>query len=547
MIHLIKINERGTIMKICLIQPAYSVEYESSDYYFDEQIKLMRLCDESMDMIVMPESCDIPCLARTREEAYASYEKYNKIFLDEVSAMAKRCNAMVFANARSMEETGLRNTTYAFNREGEVVGKYFKEHLTPGEVTKTRLDSDYTFEFTEPTVVEMEGYRFGFLVCYDSYFYENFANMARHALDFVIVCSHQRSDTHLASEIFSQTLAYNTNAYVVRSSVTMDESSGICGGSMVVAPNGEVLVNAKSRIGITTVEIDPTKKYLKPAGFGNPDSAHYEYIEKGRRPWKYRPAGSAIVRHDEIMPYPRACAHRGFNTIAPENSLPAFGAAVAMGAEEIEFDLWFTSDGEVVSIHDPTLDRVSNGTGKVWEHTLAELRELDFGIKKGERFEGMKIPTFEDILKKFSCHCIMNIHLKTAGAKPEYLDKVVKLIRKYDCEKYVYFMSGRDALLERLEKEYPEIPRCCGGGDGMWEIVDRAIKYGCKKVQLVKGYFNQEMIDKAHAHGIICNVFWSDDKAETEKYLDMGIDVILTNDYNNIANVISKREKYITY
>ena len=151
-------------MKICLIQPAYSVEYESSDYYFDEQIKLMRQCDESMDMIVMPESCDIPCLARTREEAYASYEKYNKIFLDEVSAMAKRCNAMVFANARSMEESGLRNTTYAFNREGEVVGKYFKEHLTPGEVTKTRLDSDYTFEFTEPTVVEMEGYRFGFLV-----------------------------------------------------------------------------------------------------------------------------------------------------------------------------------------------------------------------------------------------------------------------------------------------------------------------------------------------------------------------------------------------
>jgi glycerophosphoryl diester phosphodiesterase len=247
------------------------------------------------------------------------------------------------------------------------------------------------------------------------------------------------------------------------------------------------------------------------------------------------------------MPYPRVCAHRGFNTIAPENSLPAFGAAVAMGAEEIEFDLWFTKDGEVVSIHDPTLERVSNGQGKIWEYTLKELRELDFGIKHGPAFAGMRIPTFEDILKKFSCHCVMNIHLKTAGERPEYLGKVVELIKKYDCLKYVYFTSGEDSLLERLQREFPEIPRCCGAGGGAWEIVDRAIKYGCTKVQLFKPYFDQAMIDKAHANGIICNVFWSDDAEETERFLDMGIDVILTNDYNAISQVVNKREKYITY
>jgi glycerophosphoryl diester phosphodiesterase len=327
----------------------------------------------------------------------------------------------------------------------------------------------------------------------------------------------------------------------------MDESSDIGGASMVVAQNGQVLLNMKSRVGLETVEIDPKAKYYKPAGFGNPPSAHYEYIEKGRRPWKYRPAGSAIVRPDDIMPYPRVCAHRGFNTIAPENSLPAFGAAVAMGAEEIEFDLWFTKDGEIVSIHDSTLDRVSNGTGKVWEYTLSELRALDFGSKRKEEFKGMRIPTFEDILKKFACHCVMNIHLKTEGDKPEYLAKVVALIKKYDCEKYVYFMSGRNAVLERLQREFPEIARCCGAGDGKWEIVDRAIKYGCKKVQLFKPYFNQEMIDKAHENGIICNVFWSDDEEETQRFLDMGIDVILTNDYNRIANIVSKAEKYLKY
>ena len=159
----------------------------------------------------------------------------------------------------------------------------------------------------------------------------------------------------------------------------------------------------------------------------------------------------------------------------------------------------------------------------------------------------MKIPTFEDILKKFACHCIMNIHLKTKGEKPEYLCKVVDLIKKYDCEKYVYFMSGDDELLARLQSEYPEFSRYCGAGKGRWEIVDRAIKFGCKKVQLFKPYFNQEMIDKAHANGIICNVFWSDDPEETQKFLDMGIDVILTNDYHRISMVVDKREKYITY
>ena len=535
-------------MKVCIIQPAYSIDYAQSDFYFAEQLKLIDRCDESMDLIVLPESCDVPCLAGSRENGRRSSEKYNRILLEKVAETAKRCNAMIFVNARSYAESPAgRNTTYAFNRQGEIVGKYFKQHLTPGEVRKSRLDSGYTFEHSEPTVIEMEGLRFGFLTCYDFYFYEAFANMARQNLDIIIGCSHQRSDTHLALEIMSQNLAYNTNTYVIRSSVSMDENSDIGGGSMVVAPTGKVLVNMYSRVGLETVEIDPKEKYYKPAGFRNPLSAHYEYIEKGRRPWKYRPGGSAIVRHDEIMPYPRTCAHRGFNSVAPENSLPAFGAAVAMGAEEIEFDLWFTRDGEVVSIHDSKLDRVSNGIGRVKDYTLAELRELDFGSKRGEAFAGMKIPTFEEILQKFACHCIMNIHLKTQGDKPEYLDKVVQLIKKYDCEKYVYFMSGKDDFLERLQREYPEIPRCCGGGDGKWEIVDRAIKYGCKKLQFVKSCFNREMIEKAHANGIICNVFWSDDPAETEEFLDMGVDVILTNDYHTIASVVNKREKYITY
>jgi len=89
--------------------------------------------------------------------------------------------------------------------------------------------------------------------------------------------------------------------------------------------------------------------------------------------------------------------------------------------------------------------------------------------------------------------------------------------------------------LRQLGELAPDIMRCTGGGGRPWDIVDRAIELGCQKVQLFKPYFNQEMIDKAHAHGIRCNVFWSDDPEEARRFLSMGIDTILTNDYNRLA------------
>lgn len=530
-------------MKVCIFQPKYSTEYSLADEYFKQYMNFLDECDSSMDIIVMPESCDMPALAATKEEAESLTERFMLQLTKKWSGTAKRCNAIVFGNARSEWKGKYRNTTYAYGRDGQLVGQYYKQHLVPSEIGKMELEYSYGYESGEPTVVEIEGIRFGFLTCYDFYFYEAYASIARQNLDVIIGCSHQRSDTHRALEIMSQFLAYNTNTYVLRSSVSMDENSNIGGGSMVVAPTGEILLNMKSRVGFETVDIDVKEKYYKPAGFGNPPAAHYEYIEKGRRPWKYRPGGSAIAPMDDFMKYPRTCAHRGFNTVAPENSLPAFGAAVALGAEEIEFDLWYTKDGEVVSCHDPNLDRVSDGTGNIWDYTLEELKQFDFGFKYSEEYKGLKICTFEDILKKFSCHCVMNIHLKTMGEKAEYLEKVIALIKKYDCEKYIYFMSGDDEILERLQREYPEFLRCCGEGDTHWTIVDRAIKYGCQKVQLFKPYFNQEMIDKAHENGIICNVFYADTPEEAEEYLKMGIDVILTNDYNRISKVIEKFKK----
>jgi len=529
-------------MKACIIQPPYSFDLELSDEYFAYKLNLLEQCDDSVDIIVLPEYSDVPCVTATLEETLFYHEKYIGQLLDKCRETAVRCNAVVFVNALCKEQKGYRNTTYAYNQNGEIVGRYYKKHLPPLELCTLQLDSDYTFEFSEPYIIEIDGLRYGFLTCYDFYFYEAYANIARNNVDIIIGCSLQRSDSHDAIETMCRFLAYNTNAYVLRSSVSFSEESQVCGASMVVSPEGKVLENMKGRFGMAIVEFDPHKKYYKPAGFGNPDAAHYEYIEFGRKPWQYRPAGSAIIKGDSWMPYPRVCAHRGFNTIAPGNSMPALGAAIALGAEEIEFDLWPTKDGEIVSCHDDTLDRVSNGSGKVYEHTYEELQKLDFGVKYGEKFKGLRIVLFEDILKKFGCHTIMNIHVKPFDGKlydQEMMTKIVALIRKYDCDKHVYFVLEQDEDIKMFKTYAPDIPVCVGHDfNRPWAIVDRAIALGAEKVQFFKPYFNQEMIDKAHAHGIKCNVFWSDDPEETEQFLAMGIDTILTNDYNLISQIV---------
>lgn len=532
-------------MKACIIQPPYSRDASCSDELFNYKLEMLDRCDDTIDIIVLPEYSDVPCATSTKEETFYYHKKYINILLDKCIETAKRCNSLVFVNALYEINDNYRNTTYAINQKGEIVGKYFKKHLPPLELNALELDSDYTFEYSEPYVLEINGLRYGFLTCYDFYFYESFARIARENVDIIIGCSLQRSDSHDAIETMCRFLAYNTNAYVIRSSVSFDESSDICGASMVVSPYGKVLENMKGKFGMATVEFDPYDKYLKPAGFGNPDAPHYEYIEFGRKPWQYRFSGSAIVNDDKTMKYPRVCAHRGFSTIAPENSMPAYGAAIAMGADEIELDLWPTKDGEIVSCHDKTLERVSDGEGIITDHTLDELLKLDFGIKFGEKFKGLKILKFEEILKKFAGQVIMNVHIKPLSYEDDYpediMKKIVGLVKKYECEKYVYFMLETDMQIKQFKNYAPQISVCVGHlEDRPWEIVNRAIELDCQKVQLYKPYFNQEIIDKAHQHGIICNVFWSDDEEETKKFLEMGIDTILTNDYYLISQVVKK-------
>ena len=530
----------GANMKVCVVQPPYAHDPEKIGESVEWEINALAKCGADLDVIVLPEASDRQGTIASPAALSNAVERYNAPLLAACAEAAKRCNAVVFVNAVDRTPTGWRNTTFAYGRDGSLVGKYDKAHLTNGEWKRLGLDASYMWEWSEPTLIEIDGIRYAFMTCYDFYFYEAFSGVARMKPDIIIGCSHQRSDPHSVLETIGRYVAYNTGAYLVRASVSMGVDSPVGGSSMVVAPSGEMLGNLYSRVGSLTVEFDPKAKFLKPMGFGNPAGLHSDYIEIGRRPWKYRPGGSAIVPNFDNAPRKRLCAHRGFSTVAPENGMAAFGAAIALGASEIEFDLWWTKDGEIVSMHDSTLNRVSNGTGKVYEHTYAELAALDFGVKKGPHFKGTRIVKFAEILAKFSQHVIMNVHVKDIGGAwdESLLQKVIRLIDAYDARRHVYFMTECGPLQDQLARLAPDIPRCMGNNSNNKshpDIVDQAIAHKCQMVQLFKPYFDQALIDRAKAAGLRVNVFWSDDPAEAKRFLDMGIDTILTNDYQPIS------------
>ena len=147
----------------------------------------------------------------------------------------------------------MRNTTHAIDRNGNVVGRYYKAHPAPKEdksesVGGVEMDSSYTFNGKDPYTLEIEGIKFAFMTCYDFYMYEEFPQIARQNVDMIIGCSHQRTDTHQALEIIGRFLSYNTNAYLLRASISFGEDSPICGSSMAVAPDGTMLGNMKSKV-----------------------------------------------------------------------------------------------------------------------------------------------------------------------------------------------------------------------------------------------------------------------------------------------------------
>ena len=220
------------------------------------------------------------------------------------------------------------------------------------------------------------------------------------------------------------------------------------------------------------------------------------------------------------------CAHRGVSNLMPENTLPAFAAALVLGADEIEFDVRLTKDQKLIVSHDGTLDRISDGQGELKNYTLSELKNLNLGVKHGWV---VHFCTPEEVFEQFANKMTFNIHLKEHGENGYLLHELLKLVEKYDAYKSVYF-AGSPSELAWMEKIAPEIPRVAIQlPNDEVDIFEMAKTYHCAGVQFWLGMFDRQLIDKLHQNGIFCNLFYADDAENYQKYFDMGIDTLLTN------------------
>ena len=125
-------------------------------------------------------------------------------------------------------------------------------------------------------------------------------------------------------------------------------------------------------------------------------------------------------------------AHRGASAGYPENTLAAYRAAIESGATALEVDVRTTKDGVLVSLHDKTLDRTTDGTGSIGDRTLGELRKLDAGAWFDPKFAGQRVPTLSEVLQLCRGKIDVLLDLKESG--PEFARRVAKQVRAFGGE-----------------------------------------------------------------------------------------------------------------
>jgi glycerophosphoryl diester phosphodiesterase len=153
-------------------------------------------------------------------------------------------------------------------------------------------------------------------------------------------------------------------------------------------------------------------------------------------------------------------AHRGACSHAPENTLAAFHLAIDQKARAIELDVQLTKDQEVVVFHDVHLDRTTDGTGRVKDHLLADLKQLNAGISFNPAYQEETIPTLNEVFEQLPPETILNIELKNLHAPKDSLPaKTAAIIRSFNAEGRVLISSFNGTALRKFAQEIPSIPR----------------------------------------------------------------------------------------
>jgi glycerophosphoryl diester phosphodiesterase len=237
-------------------------------------------------------------------------------------------------------------------------------------------------------------------------------------------------------------------------------------------------------------------------------------------------------------------AHRGGNRIAPEHTFPAFESALAIGADVLEMDFRVTSDGILVLMHDQTVDRTTNGTGRVEAFTLDEIRTLDAGYdftRDGGatypyRGQGLVVLQLAEVLERFR-GVPMNIEIK-AENPPSVIPTFVELLDRFDMRTHVLVASFSDALVQGFRAAAPDVLTSFAPFEATQFFVltsDQEASYTPPALflQVPPTYsgipvLNEAFVAKAHRHGLFVHGWDVDDLMR--ETIALGVDGLIVDD-----------------
>lgn len=231
-------------------------------------------------------------------------------------------------------------------------------------------------------------------------------------------------------------------------------------------------------------------------------------------------------------------AHRGFSGYYPENTMLAFQkVAEETVADGIELDIQLTKDGEIVIMHDEMLDRTTNGSGWLKDHTLEELKMLSVGVNVKGFFPRQTIPTLREYFTWLkTTKLITNIELKTSYFEYEGIEeKLIAMVKEFGLEDQIWYSSFNHYTVARIKKLMPEAK--CGLLTDTWlmNIGEYAASQGAASVNARTSFCAKEGVAAdLHAHNIALQAWTPNDAEMMQELVDAGVDVLITN-YPDIA------------
>ncbi len=235
---------------------------------------------------------------------------------------------------------------------------------------------------------------------------------------------------------------------------------------------------------------------------------------------------------------PLTIAHRGDPAAAPENTMPAFEAALASGAEVIELDLRMTADEQTVVFHDELLDRTTNGSGPLAERTLAELRVLDAGGWYGSAWVGTRIPTFDEFLPLLQGSKVRALIELKGLWTVDALRPIIAGIYRYGVQGRVVLASFELPTLLELWREAPSLPRAVIVRRLPDDPVDLAASVGASTVVTSLRSFtvDPEAANLLQRSGFTVIVYTLNRDDLWHQALDLGVDGVVTDAPRRLAS-----------